>query len=211
MKTIKLQCDKREKSKKSQLNIMRSNHKCPAVLYSKDQNTLLTIDSKELGKIIKHHNIGNTILQLSIDNKEVNAIIKDIQYDPVTWEILHIDLYLKDMNKELDTSIPIKLIGNPIGVREGGILETMLREVHIRCTPQNFPEFLECDISELKLHRSAHVSDIKPIEGVKITSDPSLVIAMVGDAGSAAAETEETEETETEAVEEKTEAPAEKK
>jgi large subunit ribosomal protein L25 len=107
-------------------------------------------------------------------------MIKEVQKNPANDELLHVDLILIAMDKEIRVMVPFVLIGEAIGVKaEGGFVDFVTREIEVECLPRAIPEHIEVDISELHLHQSIKVDEVSPPEGAKWFCDPETVIAMV--------------------------------
>jgi large subunit ribosomal protein L25 len=110
----------------------------------------------------------------------VKAMIVDWQNEPIKGALLHIDLKRIAMDKMMTVSVPIQLIGVPLGVKaEGGILEHVLREVEIECLPTDIPSHLDVDVSNLGMNQSIHVSDLPHSGSIKFLSDEGLTVAHV--------------------------------
>ena len=121
-------------------------------------------------------------------------MIKDIQYHPVTDEIIHVDLMRVRRSEKMTISVPIVLKGNPVGAREGGVLSQSLNQVEINCFPTDVPENIELDIEDLELNAAKNVGDLNiNIKDVEIVSDSNLNIVSVTPPTSEAKEDEETE------------------
>jgi large subunit ribosomal protein L25 len=107
-------------------------------------------------------------------------MVVDWQHDPVKGALLHIDLKRIAMDKAMQVSVPIQLIGVPLGVKaQGGILEHVLREVEVECLPSDIPGHLDVDVSSLEINGSVHVSDLPHSDKIKFLSDESLTVAHV--------------------------------
>jgi large subunit ribosomal protein L25 len=105
----------------------------------------------------------------------------DRQIDPVKGRLIHADLTRLVKGQKIDVTVPLHLVGEPIGVKEKqGVLEQIIREIEIRCEPREIPDTLEVDVSHLDVHDLLHVSDIQVGEAVEILTDPEQVIATVG-------------------------------
>jgi large subunit ribosomal protein L25 len=105
----------------------------------------------------------------------------DRQIDPVKGRLIHADLTRLVKGQKIEVTVPLHLTGEPVGVREKqGVLEQIIREVDIRCEPREIPDTLEVDVTNLDVHETLHVSDIKVAEGVEILTDGEQVIATVG-------------------------------
>ena len=120
-----------------------------------------------------------TNLKLNEGSGQAMAIIKDIQYHPVTERMLHIDFCRVSLKKKLTVPIPIAVVGESAGVKEGGILEHLLWEVDVECLPTQIPEKIEVDISLLNIGDTIHVRDLKEEEGIRILTDGEKTILSV--------------------------------
>ena len=132
------------------------------------------------------------------------AMIKDLAIDPVSSRCLHADFYEISLDRKVSVSIPIHLINTPVGVKNGGILQPIRRELAISCLPDKLTNFLEIDVSGMEIGDSLHIGDIKLPEGIESDEDEHLTIAVIS-APSADKASEEAEEGEAEAEEIKTE------
>ena len=129
-------------------------------------------------------------------------MIKEIQRHPVTYDILHVDFHRVSLTEEVTTRVPVELVGESIGVKEGGILEFLLRELEIRCLPTEIPEHIAIDISHMRIGDSLRVGDLKLKEGITVLDDPETVIVLIA-APVVREEIEEVEEAEEAEEEEK--------
>lgn len=146
--------------KKSSRKLRRAG-KTPGIIYSRGDNAVaLEFNSKDLKNFIS---AGHGLLDLKIQGEKApqKCVIKDIQLDPVSGEIIHVDLMGVTMGEKLTVTVPIVLTGTPTGVKLGGILEHLVREINVECLPRHIPESIEVDISELGIGDSLHIYDIK--------------------------------------------------
>ena len=184
MATIQLDSEKRNATGKGFARKLRAMGRLPVILYGPETNPImLSIDYKQLEKILKGKSAENIIFDLSIDsngkNKSKRVMIKELQHDPVTRDYLHVDFYEISMEKELEVDIPVYLVNTPIGVTEGGILEHIRRELKILCMPENLVDKIEIDVSGLNIGQSVHIEDVTFPPGLKSTEDGDLTIATV--------------------------------
>jgi large subunit ribosomal protein L25 len=121
----------------------------------------------------------STIVKIEVDGKSYDAFVKDTQRNIIDGKIIHVDFYEVESGVTLRARVSIHLKGNPIGVREGGVLEFPLHEVEVECLPKDLPERIEVDVSELKANQSLHVRDIRLGEGVRLISAADQVVALV--------------------------------
>ena len=184
MATIKLDSKKRTMTGKGSARKLRSAGRLPVILYGPEMSPImLSLDYKQLQKIIRGKSAENIIFDLKVDSNGTNqskrVMIKELQKDPVTREYLHVDFYEISMEKELEVDIPLYLVNTPIGVTEGGILEHIRREVKVSCMPKNLVDKIEIDVSGLAIGQSLHIEDIDLPSGLKTIEDGDLTIATV--------------------------------
>ena len=156
---------------------IRKEGKVPGIFYVKNSEPIpFECSVKELKDIERY---GSRIITVTLNGKTVNGILREIQYDPVNDDILHIDIMGIDLKEKVTISIPVVLVGAAIGVKTfGGILEHLTREIEIECLPTDIPERIEFDVSNMNIGDSIHIGDLK-IEKVRIISKPDLVLATV--------------------------------
>jgi large subunit ribosomal protein L25 len=178
---IKIKGEIRELFGKNAARRLRKEGRVPANLYGTEaDNVSLTLDKKDIFEILRSEAGENTIFKISYDSKIQDVMIKEIQTNPVNDELLHVDLILIAMDKEIRITVPFVLIGEAVGVKmEGGFVDFVTREIELECLPKAIPEHIEVDISDLHLHQSIKVEEISLPEGAKWISDPETVIAMI--------------------------------
>jgi large subunit ribosomal protein L25 len=176
-----IKANKREIFGKNASRRLRMEGMIPAVIYGAREVTVsLNLKKQEIFKILRAETGENTIFQISFDSEMRDAMIKEIQRDPVTDEILHADFIQITMDKTVRISVPVLTVGEAVGVKtEGGFIDLMTREVELECFPKDIPENIKVDISDLHLHQSLKVEDIAPIEGVEILSPPDAIVVLV--------------------------------
>ena len=184
MAIIQLDSKKRTMTGKGSARKLRSVGRLPVILYGPETSPImLSLDYKQLQKILRGKSAENIIFDLKIDsngtNQSMRVMIKEIQKDPVTRDYLHVDFYEISMEKELEVDIPVYLVNTPIGVSEGGILEHIRRELKISCMPKNLVDKIEIDVSGLAIGQSLHMEDIDLPPGLKSIEDGDLTIATV--------------------------------
>ena len=192
---------------------VRNEGKIPAVIYGKGSETIpLIIDPVELKKALATDSGRNTLLDLEIDadGKVIKkfTLLKDIQIDYVSQKPIHLDFQVVTGDQKVEVEIPISLTGRAEGMKEGGILEESIRELIVECLPENIPNIIEFDISELQLGEGVHIRDLVLPEGVEALGNPDDLIAsiqvpraMVTETSAVTAEDEEAEEGEEEVAE----------
>jgi large subunit ribosomal protein L25 len=158
---------------------IRRTGRIPAVLYGRSGQSLsIDLDALEFINGIK--NISeSTIVKVDVDGKPYEAFVKDTQRNIQDGNILHVDFYEVESGVALRARVQVHIQGNPIGVREGGILEFPLHEVEVECLPKDLPERIDVDVSELKVNQSIHVRDLALGDGVRLITGSDQVVALV--------------------------------
>ncbi|MCX7857456.1 MAG: 50S ribosomal protein L25 [Deltaproteobacteria bacterium] len=180
MENAVIYAEKRTKKGKSQARKLRSANKIPAIIYGKDIDpTLISIDLKEWNRFHKNFK-RTTIATLKIKSngsyEERPVMVKDIQYDYLGDKVLHVDFLQISMERPVEIEVGIHIVGESIGTKKGGIVEQHLHSVLIECLPNQIPEKIEIDISNLDIGDSVHLNEIT-IPGIKILG--SLDVAVV--------------------------------
>ncbi len=174
----KLEIKNRVKTRTKGSKDLRRNGVIPGVLYyAGEENVNISIDKSVLFHAIQS---GQRIFEVDQDNDKQYTMIKELQYHPVTDEIIHVDLMRVRRSEKMTIAVPLVLIGESIGVKEGGVLSQSLNQVEISCYPTDVPEKIELNIDNLELNSSRNVGDLEiDIEDVDIITDPSLNIVSV--------------------------------
>jgi large subunit ribosomal protein L25 len=160
---------------------LRAQGFVPAVLYGESMETLpLVLSKKDIVQILRQESGENTIFKVAVDSEAYDAMIKEMQVDPATDELLHVDLIRIAMDKPIRVTVPVVHHGEPFGVKtEGGFVDFVMREVEVECLPRDIPESLSIDISELHIHQAFKVEAMAVPAGVKVLTDPGTVLVLV--------------------------------
>ncbi|MGE0679435.1 MAG: 50S ribosomal protein L25 [Candidatus Binatia bacterium] len=182
METITLAVEPRQALGKEESGRLRRNGRVPGIFYGpSNQATSLSFDGREfqlkIGGLEGSHLIQLTSPHPALQDKIV--ILKEIQRHPVTSNVLHVDLYEVDVNKTITVTVPLHFIGKAEGVTAGGILQSLMREISVECLPRNIPEFMEIDVSHLKINDSIHIADIVLPQGVTAVFDTNEAVVTV--------------------------------
>lgn len=158
----------------------RAAGQIPAVLYGHGEEPVaVSVQAREFDLALRGHKGSNPIVNLAVNGGEYTALIRDVQYDPVSHVILHLDFQHISLTESIEVKVGVHLVGVPIGVKDGGgILETILREIEVRCLPTAIPSSIEVDVSHLNIGDSVHVSEIS-VTNVTILNDGGETIATV--------------------------------
>lgn len=160
---------------------LRTQGFVPAVLYGESMESApLVLNKKDVVRILKLESGENTIFKVAVDADEYDVMIKDLQIDPASDELLHVDLIRIAMDKPIRVAVPVVHSGEPIGVKtEGGFVDFVTREVEVECLPRDIPESLGIDISELHVNQTFKVQAMAVPAGVRIITEPATVLVLV--------------------------------
>jgi large subunit ribosomal protein L25 len=193
MAEVTLEVSKRENTGKELAKKLRQNGQVPAVVYGGHKDPVaIVVDRKTVAELIQKSEHGiRSIFLLKMTGTEMqrHAMIKDVQIDPISRRMTHIDFQRVLMDEVVRMAVPIHLSGTAIGVKEGGLLDFQIRELHVECLPNAIPDSVEVDISNLAHHEYLRVSDLKLPQGVKVLDDPERVVVGVTHARAEAVET----------------------
>ena len=155
----------------------------PAILYGpKTEPLMLSVFARELQDILKTSNIGQVLLDLLIDNgtqPSRTAMIKELQTKPVSGTLLHVDFYEVAMDQKIRISIPVVTTGKAKGLEDGGILQLVRHEVEIFCYPNNIPESLEVDVTDLEIGDSRHIGEVSIDESFELVDEGNYTIVTI--------------------------------
>lgn len=182
---LTLKFSSREKTGTSASNQVRALGRIPAVLYSKEMNRSLSVEDKEMRILLRKASGTSSLMRLiGEEGEDELVLIKELQQDRIRDRILHIDFVQVKRGEDLQTSVPISLLGEAEGVKvEGGILEVLANDIEIRCRPSKLPSIIELDISKLGLGGNLQIKDLPPIDGVEfVASEDTILVSCVGSA-----------------------------
>src|SRR5256712_10853758 len=182
-KEIVLRAVRREGRGKNDARRARQAGQVPVTIYGGAGDAVAALAPlSELAAILRSDTGRNTIFTVDIEGVEATEVMfADRQIDPVRSRLVHADFKRLVKGEKIEATVPLRLVGEPIGVREqAGVLEQIIREVEIRCEPRDIPEHLDVDATNLGVHEVLHVSDIPVSTGVEILADPDTAIATVG-------------------------------
>ncbi len=184
MSHITLAARVRKSKGKGAARKLRNNDQIPAIFYGpKTEPIMLVVDYPELMRVLTENRGENVILDLQVKSDQGTetrkAMIKDLLIDPINNTYLHADFCEISMDKEIRVNIPVRLLGTPAGVTEGGILQHVRRELTISCLPDKLIDSLDLDVSALNIGDSLHSSDIKFPEGITSSDEGHITIAVV--------------------------------
>lgn len=179
MDTVIIDAKKRDTKKSS--NSLRKAKIVPAVFYGKGIESLpLELDYQQIRKAYLKGG-HSSIMDLNVDGKKFKVLIHDIQMDPLTGAINHVDFINVNLKEEITTEVPVEIVGVSPAIKDlGGVLTTVKHELEVKCLPMDLPHAIQVDISTLvDFSSSIHVKDIKVPKGVVLTDDPEVVVLTV--------------------------------
>jgi large subunit ribosomal protein L25 len=178
-----VQVQRRVEGGKNACRRIRARGQLPANVYGMNLPSFsVVVEHRRVREVLQLESGQNTVFKLVLDGGDQtrDAMIKELQRDPVSGALLHVDFVRIDPLREVHVAVAVKLVGTPIGVRiEAGILDFVHRHVQVACLPGRIPESLSVDISELHLTQHVAVGDLRPPEGVRIVDDPATILAVV--------------------------------
>ncbi|MEO6694798.1 MAG: 50S ribosomal protein L25 [Ignavibacteria bacterium] len=178
MSEITLNASKRVEHPELTLNQLRKKGIIPGIYYGHGvENINIAANELDLRPVI--YTTESRIVNLKFeDDKSFSCILKAVQFHPVSDKPLHFDLIAIKEGEVMNIEVSVHLIGTPIGVREGGMLQHILHKLDIECLPSNIPSHIDVDISELNINDSFKISDLK-LENIKILNDENASIVSV--------------------------------
>lgn len=178
MSTV-LSVTKRETGHRSTLTQLRKGGAIPAVIYGyKLDSTPISISAKEFKKSIQK-NGQNSVFSLDLEGKKVNVVVSEVQQCSLKDEVNHVDFLAINMAEKLEADVPIKLVGQSVGVSEGGILMQPNLELKVKVKPAELPDSIEVDISSLKVGESLTVAEIRNQTPVEVISEDDYLLVTI--------------------------------
>ncbi len=183
MEQVKLEAQHREPGRKSAARALRRQGLVPGVVYGRGHDPVhLSVDARTLLHTLRQHRGASVLFDLTVGGESpgnVAAIIKELQADPISDELLSVDFQWVSLTEEITVTVPVHLEGLAEGVQAGGVLDQSLYEVEVSCLPTNMPEELVLHVEALGIGDSLHVSDLVPPEGTTILTSPDEITVTV--------------------------------
>jgi large subunit ribosomal protein L25 len=166
----------------------------PAVIYGKNAPVHIVLNSKDFTNKLRHFS-ETALLEITVGKKKYECLMKDYQENLMRGQVKHVDFYEVTRGHLLRTQVTLTLEGNPVGTREGGVLDQVVYEIEIECMPKDLPQTIVANVAGLKLNQVLHLKDIEFPKGVKVLEDMTMTVASVKSVKEeAVAATEEEEE-----------------
>jgi large subunit ribosomal protein L25 len=182
LETLEIQVDARDPGSKQRARRLRRSGKIPGVLYGpKTQTIALELNKKEFSSRVAGLE-GSHLVRLKSDSASLVdkvALVKEMQFHPITGEVVHADLYEVDLTAKIRVQVPLHFVGKADGVVRGGILQPIVREIEVECLPLDIPDFFNVEVSHLDIGDSAHIEDLTMPEGIKAIYESNLALVAV--------------------------------
>lgn len=180
--TVIFTAERREGTGKGVARKLRRKGKIPGVVYGPGYSPIpLAVISKGVLSYLKGEWSEAKLWDLMVDNERFKVIIKDVQTDPFTDEVLHVDFYAVTFGKSLTLAVPLRFEGEPIGTKQGGVVEYLMDELEIECLPKDIPEEIVLEIGELQVGDTLFVKDLPISKGINVKEAPDRpVVTVVG-------------------------------
>ncbi len=188
-KTLSIDVFSRNETGKGVSRKLRRAGMVPAVMYGHKNTRSLAVRRVDLRRILKTAAGSNAILQIRLDGKQTSVLLKDVQYDPISEEPIHLDLFEISMDQKIRVVVEVKSAGaDPVGLKKGGILTHGITDVEVECLPMEIPEAFLADLSGLDVGDSFHVSDLPDMGLTILTPGEQMLFTVVAPTVAAAAE-----------------------
>lgn len=176
MKLVTIEGQLRSEFGKKAARHARSEGKVPCVIYGGSSNIHFTATHKELKPLVYTPEFKQAVIKL--DGKEYNCILKDLQFDKLTDEVTHVDLLELVPGKLLNANVPLKFVGQSVGVKAGGRFVVKMSTIKVRTTPENLKEAIDVDITNLEIGKNLRIEDVK-VENTEIMHNKRIPVAAV--------------------------------
>ena len=192
---MEIECQKRPENSKP--NALRRSGKIPANLYGHKgtESIAIALDAKVVERLLKKGSIQNTLIDLKVTDVpwRGKTLLREVQTHPAKGTPYHLSFFAVAGHGNTDVEVPLRFLGEPVGVKlEGGVLDTQMTQLQVSCAPENIPEAIEINVSEMKVGDSLHIEELILPEGVKALAEPGQVVVSVLQS-QVSAETAETE------------------
>lgn len=182
--TMTIEVQPRQETGKNANRRARAAGKIPAVVYGGGKESVaIEVDRKTLVDTMKGHSGENPIFLLKLGDKERHAMIRNMDVDPLSRQVIHIDFQRVVMDQKVRVTVPVVLVGTAVGVKtEGGMLDFVTREIHVECLPGDIPPHVDFDVTGVHVGQHVEAKDLPLPKGVELLDDPDKVIVSLGHA-----------------------------
>lgn len=180
MAEVKLPAERRTEVGKGAARRTRAAGRVPGIVYGKGMEPVAVDVSRRELVTAFHSDAGmNTLLDIELEGKTTLALARELQRDPIKGTLLHVDFVKIDAKEAVEVEVPVHMIGEAPGQKEGGVLENPLFQLHVRCLPLEVPESIEVDISSLNIGDALRVQDITTDDKFEILNDPEAAVVAI--------------------------------
>ena len=184
MSELNLEVARREETGKGVARRLRHSGRVPAVVYGgQKESVAISIDRKVVSEILKksEHGVRSIfLLKMTGSDQQRHAMIKELTIHPISRHVTHIDFVRVNMTEVVKVTVPLHAVGTSKGVKNnGGILDFQVRELHVECLPNAIPDTIDIDVTELDIHDSVRIADLKIPQGVKVLDEDDRVVLTV--------------------------------
>jgi large subunit ribosomal protein L25 len=180
MAEVRIEASRRDSWGKGVARRIRASGRVPGIVYGHGMEPLpIALDRREFVTALQTEAGLNVLLDIQVDGDTTLALMKDLHRDPVRGTLLHADFIKVDRDEEVEVEVPIHLVGDATGVKEGGALEHPLNSVHVRCKATEVPQGIDADVSGLNIGDSLRVAELATGRTFEILTDPDAVVALV--------------------------------
>jgi large subunit ribosomal protein L25 len=178
MELVKITADVRDTKNKTEKFKLRNDGKIPGVFYMKGHETIsISISEKILNPLV--FTAETHLISLRVNGQEeTECILKDVQYDPISDRVIHFDIIGLSKDETIEIEVPVRIHGNAVGVKDGGVVQHILHKVEVECLPRDIPQHIDLDISNLKIGDGIHISDLS-LENIKFLNPKDSIIVQV--------------------------------
>ena len=182
METLEIRVDPRDKKSKRDAKRLLRNGKIPAILYGpKTTAVALALDKREFSSRVADLE-GSHLVRLKSESAALAdkvALVKEMQFHPISGDVIHTDLYEVDLSAKITVHVPLHFVGKAEGVVRGGILQPIVREIEVECLPLDIPAYFDVDVSRLDIGDSVHIEELTMPEGVTAVAESNLALVAV--------------------------------
>lgn len=172
-----LKASKREAFGTRKVQPLRAAGMIPGIVYGHGEPPLpITLSRRDVGVALAR---GERLVELDVAGQVQNVLVKEVQYDPMGQEILHVDLARVDLDERVEVTVPIILRGTPAGAADGGVLHQVSAQVSIECTVRAIPEEIRVSVTEIKIDDVLHMKDLPLPQGAVLVDDGQTIVATV--------------------------------
>ncbi len=183
MEDTKLSAKKRDLQGSSNSRRLRKTGNLPAVVYGEGKEAIsIELNTHAFEQLLHHHASETVLVEIDLEGEGVlSALVKDVQHHPVSNDLLHVDLQKIITGQLIQVEIALELVGEALGVKEGGVLDHTMHSISVECLPKNLIEAIEVDVSDMEIGAVLHVSDLDMGANFKVLADAKAIVASVAE------------------------------